>query len=366
MHRGTRTFNRIVPRTAALLAFAATFLAVAAQAHEPGLSTGQFRVLHERLEAELTFARADIEGIARLDTDGDGNVSETEWAAGAARLTEIARDALEVYVDQRPIPPVATAFRRDETNNFYLTATFPVSSPKHLLVTSMLVGQMPRGHRQFVTVLDATNGVLSELLLSADHDFIELNLEKPVATTMFSEFLWLGVEHIVTGYDHLLFLFALLIVVPNFRNAALIITCFTVAHSITLGVATLNWLTFDSKYVEPLIAMTIIYVGIENLARRDKPRGRWLLTFAFGLIHGFGFASVLRELGVSSGTTGIAMPLFSFNLGVELGQIAIAAVVLPAILVLRKRPVFLQRWVPACSAIVVVAGAWWLVQRTLL
>jgi hypothetical protein len=87
------------------------------------------------------------------------------------------------------------------------------------------------------------------------------------------------------------------------------------------------------------------------------------LTFAFGLIHGFGFASVLRDMGVSARAGGVAMPLFSFNVGVELGQIAVAAIVLPIIWQLRKREFFLQRGVPACSVIVALAGAFWFVQR---
>src|SRR4030095_11994348 len=92
-----------------------------------------------------------------------------------------------------------------------------------------------------------------------------------------------------------------------------------------------------SRLVEPAIAASIVFVGVENLWRRgDEPRGRWALTFAFGLIHGFGFASVLRDLGVGAGAQGIVMPLFTFNLGVELGQVAIASVVLPIVWQLRK------------------------------
>jgi hypothetical protein len=115
--------------------------------------------------------------------------------------------------------------------------------------------------------------------------------------------------------------------------------------------------------VEPLIAASIVYVGIENLLRGDDPKGRWLLTFAFGLIHGFGFASVLRELGVGTDGKSIAVPLVSFNLGVELGQVVIAALVLPVIWKLRAKPVFVARWVPVCSVLVALLGGYWFVQR---
>jgi hydrogenase/urease accessory protein HupE len=179
----------------------------------------------------------------------------------------------------------------------------------------------------------------------------------------FGQFMVLGVEHIWTGYDHLLFLFALLVVTRSFRSALVVITAFTLAHSITLAVATFDLAQIPARYTEPLIAASIIYVGVENLARRGETRGRWVLTFAFGLIHGFGFASVLRDLGVGGRAGGVAMPLFAFNLGVELGQIAVAAIVLPLIWWLRRKKSFLQRGVPACSAMVALAGAYWFVRR---
>ncbi len=116
-----------------------------------------------------------------------------------------------------------------------------------------------------------------------------------------------------------------------------------------------------------MIAASIVFVGVENVLRRgEEPKGRWILTFAFGLIHGFGFAGVLRDLGVGrEGGESIAMPLFSFNLGVEIGQIVVAALVLPLVWYLRKRPAFVSRWVPILSGVVAAAGLVWLVQRTL-
>jgi len=155
----------------------------------------------------------------------------------------------------------------------------------------------------------------------------------------------------------------LLIVTKNFASSVKIITCFTIAHSITLAVATLSLIQISSRIVEPLIAASIVYVGLENLFRRDDPKGRWLLTFSFGLIHGFGFASVLKELGVGSNGRSIAVPLVSFNLGVELGQIAMAGVALPLIWKLRTKPLFVSRWIPACSIFVTALGTFWFVQR---
>src|SRR5206468_6423517 len=167
-------------------------------------------------------------------------------------------------------------------------------------------------------------------------------------------FLALGVKHILTGYDHLLFLLALLVVTQRFGSSLKIITCFTLAHSTTLAMATFNVVTFPSRIVEPLIAVSIIYVSVENLFRRGEPAGRWLLTFGFGLIHGLGFASVLREMGVGTRAGGVLMPLFSFNVGVELGQLMVAAVVLALLWKLRNKPLFAARLPTACSATVAV------------
>jgi hypothetical protein len=110
-----------------------------------------------------------------------------------------------------------------------------------------------------------------------------------------------------------------------------------------------------------------VYVGVENLVRRGaEPPGRWALTFAFGLIHGFGFAGVLRDLGLASVPGGILMPLLTFNLGVELGQIAIAAVILPIFWRLRRHAAFKARFVPGLSVVVTLLGLYWLLARTIL
>jgi hydrogenase/urease accessory protein HupE len=175
------------------------------------------------------------------------------------------------------------------------------------------------------------------------------------------KFFVLGVEHILTGYDHLVFLFGLLLVCASFKESAKIITSFTVAHSITLALAALEVVSIPSAVVEPLIAGSIAYVGIENL-RKNRLSWRWLLTFGFGLAHGFGFASVLTELGVGSGSHA-TVALFSFNAGVEIGQIAIAAIVLPILWQLRQRRFYSARLVPVCSVLIALAGAFWMVER---
>jgi hydrogenase/urease accessory protein HupE len=176
----------------------------------------------------------------------------------------------------------------------------------------------------------------------------------------------LGVEHILLGFDHLLFLAGLLLACRSARPMVLIVTTFTVAHSITLVLGALNWFVLPASIVEPVIAASIVLVGIENLVRREPPPARAALCFAFGLVHGLGFAGALRELGLGQGGASFALPLLGFNLGVEAGQLLVVAVLLPALLLLRKRQ-HVARWVlPVASVCVTVAGSYWLLERTLL
>ena len=182
------------------------------------------------------------------------------------------------------------------------------------------------------------------------------------------QFLRLGVEHILTGYDHLLFLLGLLIVCTRFRGVLTIVSCFTLAHSVTLALAGTGVLMLPSRVVEPLIAASIVFVGVENVVRARQgtaPRGRWALTFAFGLIHGFGFAGALRDLGLGAAGVPIAVPLLSFNLGVELGQVAVASVLLPLVWRLRAIPAFARHGVTVVSAAISAAGLYWLIARVL-
>lgn len=342
-------------------------------AHDPGLSTATIKLRPDRLEAQLTFARADLETLVKVDADRDGKTTVEELSAARPQLEALAAESLGVRFQDEPASVQEVRYLFDENNNFQIDLTFAGEPASPLVVHSRLLDRLPPGHRQFLSLQDGAGKVLAEVLLSAKEDVMEVDLrdllaeEGPVSAVHSSgDFLLLGVRHILTGYDHLLFLFGLLIVIGSFRSAVAIITCFTIAHSITLAVATFDLVQMPGRVVEPLIAVTIIYVGLENLVRRDGPKGRWRLTLAFGLVHGFGFASVLRELGVGSGGTGVVVPLVAFNLGVETGQVMIASMALPLIWWLRTKPVFVRRWVPACSAAVALAGGYWLIQRTLL
>ena len=331
-----------------------------ARAHEPGLSSADFRATRDGLELVLTFAVGDMDNMFMLDNDGDSKVSQLEFGYGKARVAAMGSQAAIVTVDGQALIGSDPALRMDDLNNVEFLIRYPQKLGSNFVYRCGIFSQLPRGHRQFATLKDPSGKVIAEHLLKGSDDA----LVYPAAPkTTFSGFLILGIEHILIGFDHLLFLFALLIVTREFVSAVKIVTCFTIAHSITLALATLNVMNIPGRIVEPLIAATIIYVGIENIVLRREPKRRWLLTFVFGLIHGFGFAGVLRELGITSGSSGIAVPLVAFNLGVELGQIAVAAILLPVIWRFSRKPDFAVRWVPACSVLVAAAGAYWFIDR---
>ena len=173
-----------------------------------------------------------------------------------------------------------------------------------------------------------------------------------------------GLRHILTGYDHLLFVAALLLACRTLREAATIITFFTVAHSITLTLAAMDVIRLSGRIVEPAIAGTILFVAVENLMHRPHLRVRCAITFFFGLIHGLGFASDLREMFQESSFAQIIWPLLKFSAGVESGHLTLVALVLPVLLYLRKhRPIFDRQFVPACSVAISLIGGYWLFLR---
>ncbi|MEO8151104.1 MAG: HupE/UreJ family protein [Bacteroidia bacterium] len=200
------------------------------------------------------------------------------------------------------------------------------------------------------------------------------SFQQQSAYNPFSNFFKSGVTHILTGYDHILFLIALLLVYTNFLTTLKVITSFTIAHSITLAIAVLNVYVLNPAVTEPLIALSIFIIAIENLfiynfRKRNRPipgilnpAKRWMITFLFGLIHGFGFSSVLRETGIPKNEIGIS--LVSFNLGVECGQLAIFVILIPAIILIRKsnKEVFILN---ALSVLVAIVGFMWFVLRVL-
>jgi hydrogenase/urease accessory protein HupE len=315
------------------------FVAGVAHAHDPGLSALELRIRQDHLAARVAFSARDA---ARVES---------------GHLLEIQVDAKTLTPDSRE--------RLGEAGDVCFEFTYSLPPGATVTLRSAAFDQLPSGHRQYLAIRDEANHLLFERILDAQARVIEIPRSLSAPEPTFGAFVAMGIEHILTGYDHLLFLCGLLLMGGRLRSVAKIITSFTVAHSITLGAATFDLVRLSSGLVESLIAATIVFVGVENLIGRVETDRRWLLTFVFGLVHGFGFASALKELGIGVGG-GVAVPLLSFNLGVELGQLAVAIVVLPAIWKLSTWPSFLERCVPACSAAVALVGAYWLVERSLL
>jgi hydrogenase/urease accessory protein HupE len=333
-----------------------------AKAHDPGLSTATVTVGDHRIEVLLSFANKDAESLLRA-AGNDRNLGSTE-RVDRHQLERLAIEETDLYLGERKaVTTQAMATRKDGQTIDVLLRFDQVPSDRMRLVAKFLA-RLPYGHREFLTIR-TTNGVkLSETILSAKESSVDLPTITAVhADRSFVAFVMLGVEHILTGYDHLLFLFGLLVVCRDLRSILTVITCFTIAHSITLALSTLDLVRLPARIVEPLIAASIAYVGLENLLRGDSPRWRWLITFSFGLVHGLGFADALKELGI--GRLGVVWPLIGFNCGVEIGQLSVAGVVLPVLWQLRRNPFFIRQWVPLCSVAVALAGSYWMVERVL-
>ncbi len=339
--------------------------------HDPGLSSAVVRVTDEGFEARLTFSPTDVEVLVPLDADRDGAVSRVEFETARTRITNALMDSFEIAVDDRAVPiTTADVSPRIEEDNVQARLLFDTADGRRLTVRSAWLKQLPFGHRQYLAIVDRDGHELERRLLDAENPSVAVILGSDTtratraADAEFGSFFSLGVEHIVTGYDHLLFLLALLIGGGGLVASAKIITSFTVAHSITLAVAVLGLVEIPSVFVEAMIALSIIYVGAENLLGRQFGR-RWVITFLFGLVHGFGFASILREVGLGTGAE-VALPLLSFNVGVEFGQIVLALMIVPLIQQFRKRSTSFELCARLTSVAVVILGAHWLVERTVL
>jgi hypothetical protein len=191
-------------------------------------------------------------------------------------------------------------------------------------------------------------GGVQQFAFQPDARETRLTIATAASTQGIGSFFLLGIEHILSGYDHLLFLLALVLRGGNIWSLLKIITAFTVAHSITLALAALNIVMLPERLVEATIALSIAYVAAENLFLRHTVSHRWAVAFIFGLMHGFGFSNVLRELGLPK--EGLVWALLNFNLGVEAGQAIAVLVAVPLLMWLRR-----FRWEPRAVAAVSVA-----------
>jgi hydrogenase/urease accessory protein HupE len=354
------------------LALASAFLLFA---HNPDTSYARVEITAEQIRTRLTYDVFTLLTIVPLDDNRDGQLSRAELSGHLPEISGFLREHIWLTIgtedETEDLGEPAGFVWPPDTGDAIREADFHAATglihfdfvrrveevPEQVALTFGFFQRFGERH----TVLGAFAAGEREYEVTfarfaPDFEYVT-GMEPPLSHRLW-RFFKLGVEHIFLGYDHICFLIAL-IVVSKFREVVKIVTSFTIAHSITLILATLDVVQLPGRLVESSIAATIVYVAIENLWVKDT-RHRWWLTFFFGLVHGFGFAGVLRELGLPR--TGLVRCLLMFNLGVEVGQLAIALALLPIALVL-------ARWkhgrkaVIAISLLLAAFGLAWFIDR---
>ncbi|MCC7010025.1 MAG: HupE/UreJ family protein [Acidobacteria bacterium] len=241
-------------------------------------------------------------------------------------------------------------------------ATYSATSAPGVLTITADFFPYDSQHQTFVNVYETGELRTQAILGNGRHDLDYFTGSRQGAWAVVRKFVPSGVHHILIGPDHILFLVGLLLLGGTVRRLAVVVTGFTLAHSITLSLAALNVVNPPATVIEPAIALSIVYVGIDNLLVRGGRDVRAWIAFGFGFIHGFGFANVLREMDLPARALGWS--LGSFNVGVEIGQLIIVVPVAAALGALRARSAPAARLVAvAGSAVVIAAGAFWFVQR---
>jgi hydrogenase/urease accessory protein HupE len=240
----------------------------------------------------------------------------------------------------------------------FATKTFPAA----LKIQCTLFSYEPE-HQTFINIYEEGLLVHQEIFNNNHTNLEYYTGSRQVTFAVVKKFIPGGVYHIFIGPDHILFIVGLLLMGGSMLRLLTIVTAFTIAHSVTLSLAALDVLDPPARLIEPAIALSIVYVGIDNLmVRKGGWDARAWIAFFFGLVHGFGFAGVLREFGLPNRALGWS--LFSFNLGVEIGQVCVVVVVASMLAALRSRNKELsERVATVGSVIVILAGTYWFIQR---
>lgn len=350
---------------------------LAAVGHNPDTSYARIEIQPTQIKTRLTYDVFTLLTIVQLDDNRDSQVSRVEFERHVPAIQDFLRNRIGLATsaedDSADIgEPVGYVWPPDAGDAIhqrdYHAATGLIhfdfvrgipETPEEVAVAFGFFEEFNERHS--VLGVFAIEGDEYEATFSAfEPDFTYDTAVRPTMAARLWRFFKLGVEHIFLGYDHICFLIAL-IVASRFRDVVKIVTSFTVAHSITLILAALDVVSLPTRLVESCIAATIVYVALENLWIKET-KHRWWLTFAFGLVHGFGFAGVLREMGLP--TTGLVRCLLSFNVGVEAGQLAIATALLPLAIGLGKWSQG-RRAIVAISLVLALFGAAWFVERIL-
>jgi hypothetical protein len=351
-------------RVLALLVVCALLAVAPAAAHPAPFSYLDVRISPETVSGTLVlhdFDAAHELGIATPDALLDAEV----LARQSGRMEALIRARVTIAADGRKLDWQFTGWRPlVERSAVEVSWRAPLAAPVgHLTLTAVLFPYDPN-HQTFVNAYE--RGVLvRQDILGAQRPAADYYTGgRQGAIAVFKAFTAAGIHHIAIGPDHILFIVGLLLLGGSIPRLLGIVSAFTLGHSITLSLAALNIVTPPARVIEPAIALSIVYVGADNLliARGSARDVRAWIALFFGLVHGFGFASVLREIGLPA--RALAVSLFSFNLGVEIGQAILVIVVASLLAILRARsPKHAQRLVTAASIVVVLAGGYWFVQR---
>ena len=332
------------------------------------------------LRGQWDIALRDLDNAIGLDTDGDGDITWRELRARHDQISAYALQRLRIASAGETCPLAATGHLVDShTDGAYavlqFTGTCPQPGPT-LAVAYRLFADIDPQHRGLLNYVE--DGESRSVVFSVDTPERVVGGDSGGPLAQFAAYVHEGVWHIWLGFDHILFLLSLLLPAvlvrrdgrwqpkDSFRGAfievAKVVTAFTLAHSITLSLAALGVVSLPSRWVESAIALSVVLAALNNLFPVVS-HGRWMAAFAFGLLHGFGFAGALRDLGLPSSS--LALSLAGFNVGVELGQLAIVAAFLPVAFWLRRtwsyRRLVLAGGSTAIAAIAVV----WFAERAL-
>ena len=351
--------------------------APAAQAHKASDSYLVLEVAGHRVSGQWDIALRDIDFALGLDLDGDGRIT---WGELRARQPDIATWALGRLALQRGgacALKVTQHLVDAHTDGGYAVLRLAGDCPAaqgELALDYRLLFEVDALHRGLLRL--SLDGTPQTAVLSPDQPNQRFRPGERSRLAAFGQYLVEGVWHIWIGFDHILFLLSLLLPAVLVRSAAgwrgvarfrlalhevlWVVTAFTAAHSITLSLAALEVVTLPSRWVESAIAASVVLAALNNLVPVVRRR-RWVVAFGFGLIHGFGFASVLTELGLPA--QALVLSLLGFNLGVELGQLAIVAAFLPAAYLLRNSAFYRRGVFVGGSLLTAALAGVWLVER---
>ncbi|QCB48509.1 HupE/UreJ family protein [Hydrogenophaga sp. PAMC20947] len=348
-------------------------------AHKASDSYLVLNVQGSQVSGQWDIALRDIDFALGLDADGSGDIT---WGELRARHDAVAAWAFSALTLERGgvCPLKVTQHQVDEhTDGAYAVLTFTATCPTDtgdLALEYRLLFDLDGLHRGLLR-LDL-DGLTHSSVLAPDSRRQVFSGESVSRLRQFRQFLEQGVWHIWIGFDHILFLLSLLLPVVLVRandgwrgvnrlgeagrEVLWVVTSFTLAHSITLSLAALGYISLPSRLVESAIALSVVLAAFNNIVPLFDRR-RWLVAFGFGLIHGFGFASVLAELGLPQQT--LVLSLVGFNLGVEAGQLAIVVALLPVIFWLRNTAFYRRGILVGGSLLIMLLALVWLAERVL-